>query len=380
MRQEIEKDKEENINNLSPLEGGDLEKAGWPRDEKISPLLTDLQDTLHADNEELVSVLQAKMNSPFSQTDIWGPYSRYAGWGSGTTGDVYSQFEPGTEEASIHFWEKSLRQPRMGLPVQALGGGLPLGSYDFVKSVQYRQTNPISDLLSAAPKAISTALAQDFIQGIKTGHMDLGQTFIKLGYSAAQAMIQKFLENWLNQVVPLIANSFANVLSGGSSGGGGGGLFGWISGLFGGGSGSGSGVPFSNYLDLWSPSYSLPSSFLSAHGNVFSNGIELALANGGIVTRPTFFPMARGWGLMGEAGPEAVMPLTRTTGGALGVKAVTAQPQVNVVINNNTQAQVNAEQQGNGDLLISIDDAMAAAYQRRGRFYQALGQSRGITR
>lgn len=45
------------------------------------------------------------------------------------------------------------------------------------------------------------------------------------------------------------------------------------------------------------------------------------LARGGIVDRPTIFPMARGMGLMGEAGPEAVMPLTRTTGGELGVRA-----------------------------------------------------------
>jgi TP901 family phage tail tape measure protein len=44
-------------------------------------------------------------------------------------------------------------------------------------------------------------------------------------------------------------------------------------------------------------------------------------ANGGIVDRPTIFPMAHGLGLMGEAGPEAVMPLTRTTGGELGVQA-----------------------------------------------------------
>jgi hypothetical protein len=44
-------------------------------------------------------------------------------------------------------------------------------------------------------------------------------------------------------------------------------------------------------------------------------------ARGGIVDRPTIFPMAHGMGLMGEAGPEAVMPLTRTAGGELGVKA-----------------------------------------------------------
>ena len=60
---------------------------------------------------------------------------------------------------------------------------------------------------------------------------------------------------------------------------------------------------------------------LFADGGVFSGGSVVPFANGGIVDRPTIFPMAHGMGLMGEAGPEAVMPLTRTAGGELGVKA-----------------------------------------------------------
>ena len=58
-----------------------------------------------------------------------------------------------------------------------------------------------------------------------------------------------------------------------------------------------------------------------ADGGVFSGGNIVPFARGGIVDRPTIFPMAHGMGLMGEAGPEAVMPLTRTAGGELGVKA-----------------------------------------------------------
>jgi lambda family phage tail tape measure protein len=68
----------------------------------------------------------------------------------------------------------------------------------------------------------------------------------------------------------------------------------------------------------------------SAKGNVFSNGQHLtAYARGGIVDKPTVFPMARGVGLMGEAGPEAVMPLTRTSSGDLGVRAEGRQQQTN---------------------------------------------------
>lgn len=57
----------------------------------------------------------------------------------------------------------------------------------------------------------------------------------------------------------------------------------------------------------------------SANGNVFSKGNIVPFADGGIVNRPTLFPMANGMGLMGEAGPEAVMPLKRGRDGKLGV-------------------------------------------------------------
>ncbi|WP_444452573.1 phage tail tape measure protein [Rhodobacter capsulatus] len=58
-----------------------------------------------------------------------------------------------------------------------------------------------------------------------------------------------------------------------------------------------------------------------ANGGIFVGGRPMAFANGGVVTGPTVFPMARGIGLMGEAGPEAIMPLTRGTDGKLGVRA-----------------------------------------------------------
>lgn len=66
---------------------------------------------------------------------------------------------------------------------------------------------------------------------------------------------------------------------------------------------------------------SLVSAFGFAKGGVFSSGQVQPFAKGGIVDRPTLFPMRRGTGLMGEAGPEAVMPLTRGPDGKLGVAA-----------------------------------------------------------
>ncbi|WP_424934223.1 phage tail tape measure protein [Amaricoccus macauensis] len=57
-----------------------------------------------------------------------------------------------------------------------------------------------------------------------------------------------------------------------------------------------------------------------ADGAAFSGGRVAAFAKGGIVNGPTSFPMRGGTGLMGEAGPEAIMPLTRGADGTLGVR------------------------------------------------------------
>jgi hypothetical protein len=59
----------------------------------------------------------------------------------------------------------------------------------------------------------------------------------------------------------------------------------------------------------------------SANGNAFWGGNVIPFANGGVVSSPTMFPMARGMGVMGEAGPEAIMPLQRGADGKLGVRA-----------------------------------------------------------
>ena len=62
--------------------------------------------------------------------------------------------------------------------------------------------------------------------------------------------------------------------------------------------------------------------FPFADGGAFSGGSQIqAYADGGIVGSPTIFPMAGGkTGLMGEAGPEAIMPLKRGANGKLGVQ------------------------------------------------------------
>lgn len=94
---------------------------------------------------------------------------------------------------------------------------------------------------------------------------------------------------------------------------------------------------------------------VNAHGNAFDGGNVIPFARGGLVDRPTLFPMARGAGLMGEAGPEAIAPLRRTASGDLGVQAVA--PVVKVTVNNSSNAQVSTDtrQDQNGNLEVIFD-------------------------
>ena len=74
-----------------------------------------------------------------------------------------------------------------------------------------------------------------------------------------------------------------------------------------------------------------------ANGGAFSQGRVTPFAKGGVVNQPTPFAMRNGSGLMGEAGPEAIMPLKRGPDGRLGVAAAGgAGKAINVTINVST--------------------------------------------
>ena len=61
-------------------------------------------------------------------------------------------------------------------------------------------------------------------------------------------------------------------------------------------------------------------SLFSAKGNAFGAGGVKMFAKGGVVDSPTLFNYSGGTGMMGEAGPEAIMPLKRNSQGKLGVQ------------------------------------------------------------
>ncbi len=138
------------------------------------------------------------------------------------------------------------------------------------------------------------------------------------------ASMQKIILN------AMIVNSLQSSMGGG----------GFLGGLFGGSAGGS--TPSGSYNSAASGLQ------LNAKGGAYASASLSAYSNS-IVRSPTYFAFAKGAGLMGEAGPEAIMPLTRSADGSLGVRAVgggggqsvSSAPQVYITIdgNGNTSTQ-----------------------------------------
>lgn len=94
------------------------------------------------------------------------------------------------------------------------------------------------------------------------------------------------------------------------------GFFSSIGGMFGAGAGAASGSTPSGAYNSAASGIKL-----NAKGGAYASESLSAYSNS-IVSTPTYFAFAKGAGLMGEAGPEAIMPLTRSADGSLGVRMV----------------------------------------------------------
>jgi len=128
----------------------------------------------------------------------------------------------------------------------------------------------------------------------------------------------------------------------------------------------------------------------NANGGVYS-GAGIGAYSGQVVSHPTVFPFANGIGLMGEAGPEAIMPLKRGQDGKLGVSTNggIGNSGINIEINviNNAQAQASVRQAPNGsggatiDLFIEpIKKEFMRDISRGGDFAQTLQNQYGLNR
>lgn len=107
---------------------------------------------------------------------------------------------------------------------------------------------------------------------------------------------------------------------------------------------------------------SLFKAFGLAKGGVVANGAVQRFAEGGVVSQPTVFPLAHGLGLIGEAGPEAVLPLARGSDGTLGVKSGAAS---SIAVTFNVTA-ADAESFRKSEAQVTAMLARAVARGRRG--------------
>lgn len=130
-------------------------------------------------------------------------------------------------------------------------------------------TQNLSKSADAFGKSITTAFAKGIVEGKR-----FDEVLRSVGKSLTESLLKSALK-------PL-QGSISNLLGSG---------IGSLTGLLGGGLGSGGGT------------------------------LVAPFADGGVIASPSYFPLGRGLGLMGERGAEAIMPLSRGPDGRLGVRA-----------------------------------------------------------
>jgi TP901 family phage tail tape measure protein len=160
------------------------------------------------------------------------------------------------------------------------------------------------------------------------------------GTKSAQEVFADFLNTIANALMQTAAKMIAQYIALG------------IARIFAMGSPAGSFAPSGPLAAVGNVNTDVSSFFsLNANGNAFgANGI-IPFAKGGIVNSPTVFPFAKGIGLMGEAGPEAILPLKRGADGSLGVMASGGGGDVNVVVNVDAKgSSVEGDEQGANQL------------------------------
>ncbi|HAJ4117667.1 TPA: phage tail tape measure protein [Escherichia coli] len=139
---------------------------------------------------------------------------------------------------------------------------------------------------------------------VLTGLLTRTQTFKEGMINLFSTLTQSIIQNLVDMAAQaLITNTILSSIMGiGSS------VIGGVSG----GAATSSGTAIADYGNNFQ---------FNAKGGVYSSS-DLSAYSGQVVDNPTFFAFAKGAGVMGEVGPEAIMPLTRASDGSLGVRSV----------------------------------------------------------
>jgi lambda family phage tail tape measure protein len=214
---------------------------------------------------------------------------------------------------------------------------------DPIAADRTRQLNTLIGLSERFGESLSTAFAKNISEGKKFDNVlkDVRKSFTEFALRSAMAPLQMALTRGMQT---LMAGLFGNALPMGPDlTGAGQSLSGGLSSLF------------SSLLGTSGPAM--------AKGGVFSRGMVMPFAKGGVVGAPTYFPLGRGLGLMGEQGAEAVMPLARGPDGRLGVRTGGGGRPVSVTVN---IATPNADSFRRSEAQVSAALARAVARGQRG--------------
>ena len=207
-------------------------------------------------------------------------------------------------------------------------------SGDITKSVYDRETSALSSAMSDRLKIQEDyyksmdAIQSDWMGGVSDGLADWLDTSSNYSASAANVVsssMDSALDNvasmlmgnkaswkdWATSVLSMIAKVALQMTAVNLIGGLVSSVGGAIGGAAAGGASSSNAFSSGSYSNL----------ALNAKGGVYESH-DLSKYSGSIVSSPTLFAFAKGAGLMGEAGPEAIMPLTRAADGSLGVRAL----------------------------------------------------------
>ena len=211
--------------------------------------------------------------------------------------------------------------------------------------------NPVNQIVGAA-NAIGDSFAQSFKSVID-------------GSATAQEALASFFQNLSNYFLDMATQIIAEMIKIA--------ILNAVTGLLPGGSDVG-GIPFLS--DAPSITGNKIGDFgggtpLFAKGGVFAKNEIVPYAKGGIFNKPTMFAYANGgagnFGLLGEAGPEAIMPLSRGSDGKLGVKAAGGGTVINITNNiaegKNTSRGNGSDSQG----ISQLSKMMVAVIQREQR-------------
>jgi len=164
--------------------------------------------------------------------------------------------------------------------------------------------NDNTTLMGAAMQKFTTSAASAFVDFAMTGKSSFGDMALSIVSDIAKMIIQLEIQMAIEYALKALRSGFST-----------GGVFG----TSGGGAGSSTDAGMKGDFGTF------------ATGGAFNSGIQY-FADGDVVDKPTGINLAGGRkGVMGEAGPEAIMPLSRGSDGKLGVKGGGSSVQDNSI-------------------------------------------------